>query len=106
MEEGTYTGTFKVTYANETKSGTTTIKLKDSEYSCDAGANRYPAGGSGSYKMHKGKITFSDEGVWTGDFDWNLVLNGEYEYKLDGKELKIWADKNGVGHYEYDLKKK
>ena len=106
MEEGTYTGTFKVTYANETKTGTTTINLKNDVYTCSAASDRIPAGGSGSYKMHKGKITFSDEGVWTGDFDWNLVLDGEYDYDLDGKTLKISADKNGVGHYEYELKKK
>jgi len=109
MEEGTYTGTFKVTYASETKTGTTTVDLKkDSEYAASAGSDNIPAAGSGTYKMRKGKITFSDTmtRIQIADLDPNLILDGEYEYELDGKNLKIWADKNEVGHYEYELKKK
>lgn len=105
MEEGSYTGTFKVTYGSEVKTGTTTVKLKDSEYTCSASADRYPAGGSGTYKMKKGKITFNDKNSWTSDFDGNLILRGEYEYERDGNKLRIWSD-NSVGQYEYDLKKK
>ena len=43
--------------------------------------------------------------MWTADFDWNLILEGQYEYQCNGRNLKIFADKNGVGHYEYNLVK-
>lgn len=32
---------------------------------------------------------------------WNFILEGQYDYQFDGKSLKIYADKNDVGHYEY-----
>ncbi|MBS1578047.1 MAG: hypothetical protein JST29_00230 [Bacteroidetes bacterium] len=103
--EGTYEVTFTVTYNLGTQTGQTTLELKNGKFSCSGNSNRIPAGGSGIYTFDNGKITFSDENFWTADFDWNLILNGQYDYTFDGKKLKISADKNGVGHYKYDLKK-
>jgi len=104
-EAGTYTGTFMVTYNSGIETGMTTLKLKNGKFSCEGNSNRIPAGGSGSYSTENGKITFNDENGWTCDFDWNLILEGEYNYSFDGKKIKIWADKNDVGHYEYNLEK-
>ena len=39
------------------------------------------------------------------NFDWNLILNGKYEFTYDGKELVISANKNDVGFYKYELTK-
>jgi len=105
IEEGTYSGTFTVTYSSGKKFGTTTIKLENGEYICTSNPDRIPAGGSGNYSVHKNKIIFNDVNFWTADFDWNLILSGEYDYTFDGKKLKISANKNDVGYYEYDLKK-
>jgi hypothetical protein len=106
VKEGTYKGTFTVTYRSGTpQTGQTTLELKDGKYSCSGNSNRIPAGGSGTYSFDNGKITFSDENFWTAEFDWNLILNGQYDYTFNGKKLKISADKNSVGHYEYDLEK-
>jgi hypothetical protein len=106
IEEGTYTGTFKVTYSSGTKTGAVTVELNNSNYSCTGNPDRIPAGGSGSYSIEKKKITFEDRNYWTADFDGNLILDGEYDYTFDGKKLKISANKNSVGYYEYDLEKK
>jgi hypothetical protein len=107
IDQGTYSGTFKVTYSSNTHTGTTTVDLKNSgKYACAGNSTRIPAGGSGKYSVEHGKILFTDENFWTADFDGNLILNGEYNYSFDGKHLKIWADKNNVGRYEYDLEKK
>lgn len=103
--EGTYKGTFTVTYNSGTQTGQTTLKLMNGKFYCSGNSNRIPAGGSGTYTFDNGKITFSDENFWTADFDWNLILNGQYDYTFDGKKLKISADKIGVGHYKFDLKK-
>ena len=106
MEEGTYRGRFKVVYPTGTRSGKTTLELQNSKYTCKGNANRIPAGGSGAYSINSAKVTFYDENIWTADFDWHLILNGEYDYSFDGKNLKISAHKNGVGYYEYNLTKK
>jgi hypothetical protein len=108
---GIYTGTFTVEYSNgnsfggnDTETGAVTLELKSmSKYDCSANSDRYPAGGSGKYCVGKDKITFTDECMHTADFDWNLILSGEYNYTCDGKNLKIWANKNGVGKYSYEL---
>ena len=105
VEEGTYKGTFTVTYSSGTQTGQTTLELKNGKFSCSGNSNRIPAGGSGTYSFDNGKITFNDENLWTADFDWNLILSGQYDYTFDGKKLKISADKNDVGNYEYDLEK-
>ncbi len=106
VKEGTYTGTFTVTYQSGTKTGSTSLELKNGRYTCSGNADRIPAGGSGTYSVDKGIITFHDENIWTADFDWNLILNGPYDYTFDGKKLILSADKNNVGHYEYALEKK
>lgn len=103
IKKGTYKGTFTVTYRSETQTGKTTLELKNSKFSCSGNSNNIPAGGSGSFTFDNGKITFNDENIWTANFDWNLILNGQYNYTFDGKKLKIFADKNNLGHYEYNL---
>ena len=103
--DGTYKGTFTVTYDSGTQTGPTTLDLQDGKFSCQGNPNRIPAGGSGTFFSDKSKITFQDENVWTADFDLNLILSGQYSYTFDGRKLKIFADKNKVGYYEYDLEK-
>ena len=105
--EGTYSGTFTVNYSDGTgkSTGATTLELKNGRYTCTGNHNRVPAGGSGTYSISNGKIIFEDENIWTCDFDWNMILKGEYYYTFDGKKLKFSENKNGVGYYEYDLVK-
>ena len=111
--EGIYSGTFTVRYISDVpewwywdfESGETTLELKNGKYTCEGNPDRIPVGGSGNYSINHQKIIFEDENFWTADFDWNLILNGEYEYTFDGRRLKFSAFKNDVGYYEYDLKK-
>ncbi|MCL2291147.1 MAG: hypothetical protein FWC34_10700 [Bacteroidetes bacterium] len=105
IKDGTYKGVFTVTYGSEKSIGETKVTLNNGKYKCSGNFNRVPAGGSGKYSIENGKIKFQDENFWTTDFDWNLILNGEYDYTFDGKKLKISATKNDVGRYEYDLEK-
>jgi hypothetical protein len=103
---GKYVGTFSVTYSNSTMTGNATINFIDSgHYNSTGNPNHVPAGGSGTYSMSNNKIVFKDINFWTADFDWNLILTGQYDYTFDGKNLRIFADKNNVGHYEYNLTK-
>ena len=106
LEQGKYSGTFKVVYNSDTvKTGAVTLELNAGMYTCSGNKNKIPAGGSGNYSFEKNKIKFIDVGIWTANFDWGLILNGEYNYTFDGKRLKIWSHKNDIGYYEYDLVK-
>jgi len=102
--EGTYSGTFTATYNSVTYSGATIVKLENGKYTCAGNPDRIPAGGSGTYSIKGNKITFRDENVWTAEFNWRLILNGEYNFTFDGKKLKISIGFDEA-HYEYDLKK-
>lgn len=105
IKDGTYKGTFTVTYSSGTQTGQTTLELKNGKFTCSGNSNRIPAGGSGTFSSDNGKITFNDKNAWTADFDWNLILSGNYDYTFDGKKLIFSADKNNVGNYKYDLEK-
>ena len=106
VKDGTYTGTFTVTYnSGIVRTGEATLELKNGEFTCSKNSNRVPAGGSGTFSINENEITFTDENAWTADFDWNLILEGKYNCEFQGKKLIISADKSGLGHYEYELEK-
>ena len=104
ISEGKYKGTFTVTYNSGKQSGRTTLVLENGRFSCSGNPDRIPAGGSGTYSIDNGKITFVDENMWTADFDWGLILQGQYDYQFDGRNLKIFVG-NDVPRYEYLLVK-
>lgn len=102
LTPGIYSGTFTIQYDSAKLSGETTLRLSDGQYTCDGNDNRIPAGGSGTYTLAGETIIFQDENMWTADFDWNLILKGEYTYSLRGKRLQLTRAVNGAS-YKYDL---
>jgi hypothetical protein len=42
--------------------------------------------------------------VWTADFDWTLILEGKFNYQLNGNHLKIWKTVGEVTD-AYELEK-
>ncbi|MBN2747762.1 MAG: hypothetical protein JXR34_13630 [Bacteroidales bacterium] len=105
IEDGVYSGTFKAEYSSGFQTGSTVLEFNEGRYLCHGNQNRFPAGGSGTFMADEDQIVFQDENFWTADFDWNLILNGTYDYEFDGKNLKIWASKNDVGIYSFVLVK-
>lgn len=91
--DGNYTGVLVIT--NSVKSVPVTrpisISLKDGKFSITPGtdANLKPSGGKGTYSFKNGIGYFTDEGVWTADFDWNMILNGEYDIRSSGVDLTL-----------------
>lgn len=109
IEAGIYFGKFKVVYpSGKTYFGKTMVEFSQSSYTCTGNKKRFPAGGSGTYSINETEttITFTDENMWTADFDWNLILNGVYDYTSNGKILTLTARRDGGGYYEYRLTKK
>lgn len=104
--EGKYEGAFTVTYENESKSGLVILELKDGKYNSSANADRIPAGGSGNYVLAGDKIIFEDMNYWTAEFDWSLILNGEYSYQLKGSKLTRYRIQDGDRNYVYETERK
>ncbi|SRX56133.1 hypothetical protein [Aequorivita sp. CIP111184] len=105
--QGTYSGMFTVEYLNGDSFSrpVTVIFNENNKYQSSGNADRIPAGGSGTYEKGTTKINFSDINIWTADFDWNLILNEEYDYSINGNQLVLSANKNNIGFYKYELVK-
>jgi len=105
IPNGDYSGIFTVEYNNgDTFSNTVTVRfLEDNVYSSSGNTDYYPAGGNGTFEINNSTIKFNDINFWTANFDWNLILNSEYDFSLNGNELIISANKNDVGFYKYTL---
>lgn len=119
--DGNYTGDYYYTGPGESRpiksENTVSVNLSGKEYSSTGGVSRIPAGGGGEFNLvDKEEVQFSDKHVWTADFDWNLILNGQFIYELKNDSLiltrkfeicKTCAIKPGMipGSYQYRLKR-
>ncbi|OEK04837.1 hypothetical protein [Roseivirga misakiensis] len=104
--DGTYMGNFTVDYANgNSYTNPVSITFISGEYYSTANVNRFPAGGSGDYNISNGTIEFTDENIWTADFDWNLILHGKYSIEVTETQIRFSAAKNNLGTYTYVLEK-
>ncbi|OBQ54229.1 hypothetical protein JJL45_09935 [Tamlana sp. s12] len=104
---GNYNGTFTVEYLNgDTFSNSVTVRFSEgNNYQSSGNKDYFPAGGSGTYKKSNSTIEFFDINFWTTNFDWHLILGGEYEYSIKGNELILSKSKSDFGIYKYELTK-
>jgi len=114
LPSGTYKGTFYYNQANNMESFPASVTFKENTYSSVGQSNKKPAGGSGSYSIHSDSIHFKDQNAWTAEFDWGLILNDDYNYKIKGDSLiltksitnLIQPASNAVSvMYQYKLKR-
>jgi hypothetical protein len=107
--KGSFTGTFtdhgNISAGIPEKSGPVQVTFDGNTYRSTGNPDRIPAGGSGTYKLLDGtRILFEDKNIWTANFDWGLILNGEYEYRFKGDSLLITRYSQDSKRYEYKLK--
>lgn len=91
--EGEYTGTF------ERNGKTSTIKLNfnNGKFIGESETVKFPAICSGNYNILKNTIKFNNECPWTAEFDWSLILSGEWKYSFKGHTLVL--TKSDYGKY-------
>nr|WP_276901359.1 hypothetical protein [Pedobacter kyonggii] len=91
--DGNYTGVLVITNSIKSVPETRpiTISLQDGKFNIapSTDVNLKPSGGKGTYTFKKGIGYFTDEGVWTADFDWNMILTGEYDIRSSGIDLTL-----------------
>jgi hypothetical protein len=108
--QGTYSGTFIYTHPASSvappPSGPASITFSEHTYTSTGNPDKIPAGGSGTFEVTKSKsVIFKDQNVWTANFDWGLVLNGEYKYQVKGDSLYLAKYNAEFKVYEYRLKR-
>ncbi len=87
ISEGTYTGSFSRTSSNTVSE--VTLTFENGTFSGSSETTKYPAICNGTYTAQSGRINFENSCFWTAEFDWSLILNGEYEFTFDGFDLTI-----------------
>jgi hypothetical protein len=97
---GRYMGTFS-------RSGMDTVgvSILFDENNFDGSSERvnYPAICHGSFDLNDNLIRFNDSCAWTANFDWSLILSGQYNISYNDGNVRIWKT-NGAVTDEYLLR--
>lgn len=105
--KGSYEGTFRTIVNQKMVMSESKVLFSDDQYYSMKGR------GSGKFSLQGNSIVrFEDKNIWTADFDWGLILNGDYQYKTKGdsliltKILPALPYANTVyNYYQYRLKR-
>lgn len=87
---GNYTGIFE----RNGISSSVQLNLVDGSFTGQSAIQKYPALCNGTYLISGNTITFDSNCACTADFDWSLILDGEWNYNMNGNIL-ILTKSNG-----------
>lgn len=104
MEDGTYTGTFQ--RIPDERMANITITIAKDSFSGTSDMYRFPLIAKGSVKWNdKSTATFNASGYFTADFDWTLILNGDYTMQTYEDLINISRENKDSSRDIYRLKK-
>jgi hypothetical protein len=93
ISNGKYIGTFKRDHAgSDFPTANVSITFISNLWTGQSDFTKYPALCHGSYKIEGNKIIFENECGWTTEFDWSLILSGEYSISIENGILEISRD--------------
>lgn len=87
IEPGTYAGEFFFTEKNDTIISTVQFTFTDSTYNCIPQMMFHPPAGAGKYRIHGDSVELRDLTAHTADFDWTLILGGNFGYRRSGTKI-------------------
>ncbi|WMI65454.1 hypothetical protein RBH94_15485 [Aestuariibaculum sp. YM273] len=70
------------------------LTFNNGNWSGESEVVKFPALCNGTYSSSGNVIAFENACPWTAEFDWSLILTGEWNYSLDGNSL-ILTKTNG-----------
>lgn len=90
IPNGKYIGTFiRTTPDARFAPSKVTLTIDNNKFSGTSETPRYPAICSGSLKVDGNKLTVNNDCMFTADFDWSYIFQGDYTIELSGNQLKI-----------------
>jgi hypothetical protein len=90
IQEGTYVGTFQRQGSLSLGPiSNVTITFSADKWSGQSDNSKYPALCNGTYSYKGHSLIFTNECVWTAEFDWSLILSGDFIYSFDGEHLQM-----------------
>ena len=94
---GNYTGTFK----RNNSISNVQISLNNGIFRGQGDVEKFPTLCNGSYSISGNTITFENACPWTAEFDWTLILSGNWTYGIDNNKL-ILIKENGDKYTLYE----
>ena len=95
LPDGTYTGTFQRQIGGNGQISNVTIIFSPGKWTGQSQIEKYPALCHGTFKTIEPEIiNFTNDCVWTTEFDGTLVLNGEYKIKVMGNKIEFSKEYN------------
>jgi hypothetical protein len=82
---GNYTGIFE----RNGISSNVQLNLVNGSFNGQSVIQKFPALCNGTYLISCNTIAFDNNCAWTADFDWTLILNGEWNYNMNGNILLL-----------------
>jgi hypothetical protein len=91
--DGKYTGTYAITNAKGlTNAGSVIFTFEGSRYSCEPQNLYLPPAGGGTFARNGQSLRLKDTMAHTKEFDWTLILNGDFTLIFDGSHLVLQQD--------------
>jgi hypothetical protein len=106
LEDGIYKGIFYRTNP-WTDTAQVTLIISGNRFTGQSNKANYPALCNGKFSVNGDKIRFENNCPWTANFDWNFILNNDFEIKGNGRTIEISRGYNGIIFYKdvYQLTK-
>ena len=102
IPDGVYTGTFQRQLAfGGGETANVTLTFSSNTWTGQSDITKYPALCHGTYSIAKQKIIFTNDCIWTDEFDGTLILGGEYTLSLNGNQLGFIRDYRGPSSDTY-----
>ncbi len=104
IPDGTYAGTFQRQYAGGGQISTVSLVFSGGQWTGQSQYVQYPGLCNGSFNsIGIDSVHFTNACVWPADFDWSLILSGNYKVSLSGSRLEITRDYSGGYKDIYEL---
>ena len=85
ITNGNYIGIFERNGVNSNVQ----LNLNSGTFNGQSTTQKFPALCNGTYSITGNTINFEDKCVWTAEFDWTLILNGQWNYVMSGNILTL-----------------
>lgn len=93
IPDGTYAGTFQRELVwSKSDTAHVTITFSSNTWHGTSDKVKYPALCNGTYSIDGSKINFNSGCAWSAEFDWSLILSGEYILTITGNTIEFSRD--------------
>ena len=100
-----YKGTFERSSIAGRTAADVSLKFTNGVFSGSSSVNLFPAIGTGTFSTSANSVTFKNQSMWTANFDWTLILDGEFAATVKGDSLILTKFKGYDWIDTYNLKR-